>query len=826
MKRKILLLLSFISIVSYGVEVKLESSVINKKGYYKPAMEENNGTVIITEEMIQKKHYPSVAKIFEDSPVSVVRNTAFGPIVDLRGSGERTISRVKVMIDGTPINPLEETHGTIPFDTIPVESIAKIEIVPGTGTTKYGGGTTGGYINIHTKKDKQNNYITVNADNASYNANSIGVAAGMNAHKNLFVYVGENYTKKDGYRIDDKSQRNNFLGGFDYKINDKHRIKGQGNLYREDLDSSTELSHEELKKNRRAAGEKTKIEMERDFASLSYEYTPSNNFNLKTNVNRSHFTRDVAMDAKQDQLVLANAFRFSNNMSMVEEEVKTLKPVLKNFSSTMEGKFKENNQEGKIDGEWIYKQGKGTLQFGYAYNEKTLNQDLKVSSKPFNLEKTLHYLFPGDPAPHPFEDYAGQVLDQTTMWRKIYEDLGYSKEYIDIHAPSQAKDNAGEIIDIQNYNKVESFKDTHSLYLLNDYKFTPKLNFRTGLRWEYSKYGAKRKNFMVMGIHKAQHSDLAASAGLAGLLDDYEKEALLLGKLDYVDFDFSLKNTDMRDSSTNFGGEVGFSYQYNKKGNLYVRYERGFLSPLPSQLTNKDFLTGNYYPSNVKSEKVDTFEIGIKHSLWNNTHIEANTFFSITKDEITNMRYNANNHMNMRWAYANISQTKRFGFEINAEHVFDKLKIRESFAYVNAKIAKDTGFKDYYHSDYREGTKNKFKDAPLYYKKGERVPLVSEFKLTLGADYKFTDKFSLGGNYTYVSGYETREPGEGFKAKTYKVKGHGTLDIFGQYHFTEYAYMRFGVNNVLGEKYNLREDSHFAVPAPKQNYYAGFSYKF
>lgn len=63
------------------------------------------------------------------------------------------------MIDGTPINPLEETHGTIPFDTIPVESIAKIEIVPGTGTTKYGGGTTGGYINIHTKK--RNRIITL-----------------------------------------------------------------------------------------------------------------------------------------------------------------------------------------------------------------------------------------------------------------------------------------------------------------------------------------------------------------------------------------------------------------------------------------------------------------------------------------------------------------------------------------------------------------------------------------------------------------------------------------------------------------------------------------
>lgn len=821
-----LLLGILLSSLSFATaEIQLESSKI-RGGYYKPSMEENNGTIVITEEMIQKKHYDSVAKIFEDSPVSVVRHTAFGPIVDLRGSGERTISRVKVMIDGTPINPLEETHGTIPFDTIPVESIAKIEIVPGTGTTKYGGGTTGGYINIHTKKEKQNNYITINADNASYNAKSIGIAAGMNVTKKLFVYAGEAYQRKDGYRKKDHSDRNNFLGGFDYQINAKHRIKGQGNLYREDLKSTTEVTHEELKEDRRKAGEDTKIEMDRDFASLDYEYTPTSNFKLRTNVNRAHFTRDVSMDAKQEQLTLVNAFRFTQNMSMVDDEVKTLKPVLKDFQSTMEGKFKEENQEGKVDGEWKYNQGKGHLQFGYAYNKKSLDQNLKIQSKPFNLGKSLYYLFPGDPAPHPFEDYAGKVLDQETMWRVIFNDLGYSQEYIDTHAPSMAGDNSGEILDLQNYNQVDSFRNTHSLYLLNDYKITPELNFRSGLRWEYSKYGSKRKNYMAIGIHKAQHSDLAASAGLAELLDSYEKEALLLGKLDYVDIELSIKDTDMKDSSHNFGGEVGFSYQYHKKGNLYFRYERGFLSPLPSQLTNKDFLTGNYYPSGVKSEKVDTIEMGIKHSLWNNTHIEATTFFSLTKDEITNMRYNANNHMNMRWAYANISKTRRLGFELNAEHIFDKLKIRESFSYVDAKIAKDTGFKDYYHSDYKEGTKNEFKDAPLYYKKGQTVPLVSKVKVTVGAEYQCTDKLSLGGNYNYVSGYDTREPGEGFQAKTYKVKGHGTLDLFGRYYFTDYAYVRFGVNNVLGEKYNLREDSHYAVPAPKQNYYAGFSYKF
>lgn len=95
MKGKMLLLGILLSSLSFATaEIQLESSKIRGGGYYKPSMEENNGTIVITEEMIQKKHYDSVAKIFEDSPVSVVRHTAFGPIVDLRGSGDNDIMMI------------------------------------------------------------------------------------------------------------------------------------------------------------------------------------------------------------------------------------------------------------------------------------------------------------------------------------------------------------------------------------------------------------------------------------------------------------------------------------------------------------------------------------------------------------------------------------------------------------------------------------------------------------------------------------------------------------------------------------------------------------
>ena len=131
MSKKILLLMTFLisnAVLNAEDAIELGTTKVTGKGFYRSQMKENTGKVIITQDEIQKKDYPSVVSIFEDAPVAVVHNTAFGPIVDLRGSGERTISRVKVMLNGVPINPLEESMGTIPFDAIPIDSIGAVEI--------------------------------------------------------------------------------------------------------------------------------------------------------------------------------------------------------------------------------------------------------------------------------------------------------------------------------------------------------------------------------------------------------------------------------------------------------------------------------------------------------------------------------------------------------------------------------------------------------------------------------------------------------------------------------------------------------------------------
>ncbi|MGL5575933.1 TonB-dependent receptor plug domain-containing protein, partial [Cetobacterium sp.] len=109
---------------------------------------ESKNTTIITQEKIQEKKYENVEAILREAPGVIVQNTAFGPRIDMRGSGEKSLSRVKVMVDGISINPTEESMASLPINSIPVESIKKIEIIPGGGATLYGSGTVGGVINI------------------------------------------------------------------------------------------------------------------------------------------------------------------------------------------------------------------------------------------------------------------------------------------------------------------------------------------------------------------------------------------------------------------------------------------------------------------------------------------------------------------------------------------------------------------------------------------------------------------------------------------------------------------------------------------------------
>lgn len=112
--KKIILFYLIVSALSIAddVNIDLGDSVIRKnysEREFFVAPREIKNTYVVTQEQIQEKNYKNVEDVLRDSPGVVVNNTAFGPRVDMRGSGEKSLSRVKILVDGVSINPTEET---------------------------------------------------------------------------------------------------------------------------------------------------------------------------------------------------------------------------------------------------------------------------------------------------------------------------------------------------------------------------------------------------------------------------------------------------------------------------------------------------------------------------------------------------------------------------------------------------------------------------------------------------------------------------------------------------------------------------------------------
>ena len=722
--KKIMLMALIASANLYAIsEVKLDKTVVSSTtGFEKPIIEENKNVVLITSEDIAKKEYTDVESILRDTPNVVIQETEFGPVVNLRGSGERSMSRVKTMVDGITITPLEEAMGTLPINSIPVGSIEKIEIIPGGGATLYGSGTTGGVVNIITKSNAGKDFVTSNLKYGSYASRDVDFAIGQMIDKDFYVNFAGQYTNKNGYRENDELEAKSFSGGFDYKINDRHRVKFQASHFEDDGTSSTDVEKAILEHNRKAAGENIDSDSTRKSFALDYEYKPKDNFTFYATAFKTKYERNFVQDTVMEA-------------SKVEEMLKKQMPVpalansLKvnsDVNGSMTGNFIEETEGIKLKSKYEY--DKGTLIFGYDYTSTNLKRNSFVSTDTF---------------------------EGTVMGGKI---------------PYSA--------DFKTNTFVDMNKDTHAVYALNDYKLTDKLNLTTGLRYEYSKYDGDRETTTTPTINMSGQQ--------------------MIPKIDP-------KVSEVDETTNNFAGEIGLTYKYSDTGNVYTRYERGFISPLPTQLTNK-LDSATYVASNLDSETIDSIEFGVRDFV-GNSYVSATVFASQTNDEIATLDRNANNPALKTWKFVNIGETRRLGAELYAEQYFGKLTLSQSVSYVNAKVTKV--------GDVATGEN--------YLEKGDKVPMVSDWKVTLGADYQLTDKLSVGANYTYNSGYERREL-EDYSVT--KVSGYGVTDMYAQYAVNENFILKAGINNLFDEEYNYYETATTAIPAPERNYYGAISIVF
>ena len=160
-KKKCALLCAILAVSAYGQEsIDLGKSVIySTTGFATEMRKTAANPTLVTSEDIKNKNYNTVEEILRDIPAINIVRQGKDFIIDLRGQGEKAKQNVQILVDGVQMNSLDTSMAATPINTISPDSIERIEVIPGGGSVLYGSGTSGGVVNIITKKNAKNKVL-------------------------------------------------------------------------------------------------------------------------------------------------------------------------------------------------------------------------------------------------------------------------------------------------------------------------------------------------------------------------------------------------------------------------------------------------------------------------------------------------------------------------------------------------------------------------------------------------------------------------------------------------------------------------------------------
>ena len=261
---------------AYGEVIDLgEKNIYSETGFEKNLRNSTISPFIITSKDIEMKGYTSISEILDSVP-GVNIEEGLHPAVDVRGQGyQKAKATVQLLVDGVPANMLDTSHMNVPIDVVNINEIERIEVIPGGGAVLYGSGTSGGVINIITKKYKGNNDVRggVGYQVGSFANNKFDVSAGTSVG-NFDFDVNYSKNRKHGYRDYDFTNSDYFSGRINYNISNTSNIAFKYSGYRDKYTYPSFLTQKELDDNRRQSGnDKEKNEKNRikkDEFTLTY----------------------------------------------------------------------------------------------------------------------------------------------------------------------------------------------------------------------------------------------------------------------------------------------------------------------------------------------------------------------------------------------------------------------------------------------------------------------------------------------------------------------------------------------------------------------------
>lgn len=189
-----------------GVEVNLNMTVVSAGLAPQPAFLTGTNVSVIKAEDIAAAHTQDISQLLNQAAgLDLPKQASLGNIQTLSIRGVSS-QQVLILLDGYPLN--SPSSGLTDLSQIPLENIAKIEIIRGAASALYGANAAGGVVNIITKKPKEKLPETkINIYGGSFNTQTYSFSYGAKPG-DLDYLLSSSRTFSKGWRKNNDYENN------------------------------------------------------------------------------------------------------------------------------------------------------------------------------------------------------------------------------------------------------------------------------------------------------------------------------------------------------------------------------------------------------------------------------------------------------------------------------------------------------------------------------------------------------------------------------------------------------------------------------------------
>lgn len=260
-------------------EVRLEESHIIGSFLNDSISNSTRNITVITSDEFKMKGIKTVAEALKSVPGITTRTMSGSEaIFDIRGQGDTASSNTILLLDGIPINTIDLS---IPMTSnIPIDTIKRIEVIPGGGSVLYGDGSIGGIINIITNgTENTKNSGSLLAETSSYNSFRTNLKYNTKLNDRFLFNIDYTYNKNGGHRDNFEEILNSFSTNGVYLL-DNGKIDFKASYSEKKFKLPGWLSEEEVSKNRKQSSD-TSSQGEGDTKIYNYNLNYSSKISEK-----------------------------------------------------------------------------------------------------------------------------------------------------------------------------------------------------------------------------------------------------------------------------------------------------------------------------------------------------------------------------------------------------------------------------------------------------------------------------------------------------------------------------------------------------------------